>query len=143
MPGPLPNPQDILPHRPPFLFVDRILRLDPGREAVGLKVITSNEAQLQGFGEILIYPGVLIVEALAQMTGIVIRVGLNLKDPGAISHLARIDAMRFRAPVRCGHRLILRSRVFRKRGPFHSAKVQAEVKDVIVADGKLTLFFRQ
>ncbi len=98
--------QEILPHRYPFLLVDRIVEFEPGRRAIGLKNVSFNEPFFQGhFPGRPIMPGVLIVEAMAQVGGIVLR---KLPDMGdRLALFAGIDGVRFRRPVVPGDQLML------------------------------------
>ena len=90
--------RQILPHRYPFLLVDRILALEPGKRAVGLKNVTVNESFFQGhFPVKAIMPGVLILEAMAQVGGVMIMVQPHLRDRVAL--LGGIDNARFRREV--------------------------------------------
>ena len=93
--------QELLPHRYPFLMVDRITELEPGARAVGLKNVSINEPFFQGhFPGYPIMPGVLIVEALAQVGSVAL---LSLEqNRGKVGYFAGIDSFRFRRPVRPG-----------------------------------------
>lgn len=108
-----------LPHRYPFLMVDRIVDLDPGERAVGIKNVTINEPFFQGhFPEKPVMPGVLILEALAQATGLL---AFNTENRGAerdtLYYLVGIDNARFKQPVVPGDQLRLAVTVTRqKRG---------------------------
>ncbi|PIK96533.1 3-hydroxyacyl-ACP dehydratase, partial [Synechococcus sp. 60AY4M2] len=97
---------EILPHRYPFLLVDRVVEYQPGQRAVGLKNVTFNEPFFQGhFPNRPIMPGVLIVEAMAQLGGIVLT---KLPDvAGRLALFAGIDGVRFRRPVLPGDQLLL------------------------------------
>ena len=90
--------KEILPHRYPFLLVDRITELEPGRRAVGIKNVTANEPFFQGhFPERAIMPGVLLIEAMAQVGGVMI---LALPEHrGKLAFLASIDGVKFRRPI--------------------------------------------
>lgn len=97
---------EILPHRYPFLLVDRVVEYQPGQRAVGLKNVTFNEPFFQGhFPNRPIMPGVLIVEAMAQVGGIVLT---KLPDvAGRLALFAGIDGVRFRRPVLPGDQLLI------------------------------------
>src|SRR5688572_8820830 len=88
----------ILPHRYPFLLVDRIVELEPGHRCVGVKNVTADEEYFQGhFPDHPVMPGVLILEAMAQVAGVLTLVSRN--TPGALSYFAVIEKARFRRPV--------------------------------------------
>jgi 3-hydroxyacyl-[acyl-carrier-protein] dehydratase len=108
--------QTYLPHRDPFLFVDRIVELEPFKRAVGLKNVTYNEPFFRGhFPERPVMPGVLILEAMAQVAGVLAFYSLG----GRRDHIplfTGIDKARFRAPVVPGDQLRLALEVTRRRG---------------------------
>ena len=107
--------QELLPHRWPFLMVDRIIELDPGARAVGLKNVSINEPFFQGhFPDYPIMPGVLIVEALAQVGSVAL---LSLEENrGKVGFFAGIDSFRFRKPVQPGDVLRMEVSLERMRG---------------------------
>ncbi|RME22300.1 MAG: UDP-3-O-(3-hydroxymyristoyl)glucosamine N-acyltransferase [Deltaproteobacteria bacterium] len=128
---------DLLPHRYPFLMVDRVLEITPGQRGVGVKCVTANEPQFQGhFPGRPILPGVLIPEAFAQLACIVAFAALP--DPtGKGVYLLGLDKMRFRHPVRPGDRLVMTvEKDYERRGiwRFHGV---AEVDGKRVADGQV------
>jgi 3-hydroxyacyl-[acyl-carrier-protein] dehydratase len=130
--------QALIPHRPPFLLVDRIIELDPGKRAVGLKTVdTDTDTYLQGhFPGHPVMPGVLIVEALAQ-TGAV----LVMHDPvnrGKLPLFARVDNCRFRQQVRPGDTLRLEVDVTSFRDPVGKAHGRALVGDTLACEADLT-----
>jgi len=128
----------LLPHRYPFLLVDKIIEYTPGQKAVGIKNVTCNEPYFQGhFPERAVMPGVLIVEALAQVGGIVLS-QLPEVDSG-LCMLAGIDKCRFRRPVIPGDRLVMVVELlFVKRRRFGKMQAVAKVDDLLVAEGELT-----
>jgi 3-hydroxyacyl-[acyl-carrier-protein] dehydratase len=133
--------QAIIPHRPPFLLVDRIVELEPGQRIVGEKdVDATRDTWLQGhFPTYPVMPGVLIVEALAQ-TGAV----LVMRDPANAAKLplfARIDNCRFRQQVRPGDTLRLEVTTMSARGPVGKAHGRALVGATLVAEADLTFAF--
>jgi 3-hydroxyacyl-[acyl-carrier-protein] dehydratase len=135
----------ILPHRYPMLLVDRIDRLEPGVCADGVKCVTIDEPFLAGhFPGFPIMPGVLIVDALAQVAGIMLRTvpgnapaaDGDRPRPGV---LAGIQKMRFLRPVVPGDRLRLQARHLKTFGSVHQVKVEAWVDESLVAAGELVL----
>jgi len=126
----------LLPHRYPFLLVDRILELEPGKRIVGLKNVSINEPFFVGhFPDHPIMPGVLVVEAMAQVAAVL--VALRPDAEGHIAHLVSIQDMRFRRPVRPGDQLITEVISVGGRGRFGKADVTATVNGRIVAEGHL------
>jgi len=129
--------QKILPHRWPFLLVDRIDELEPGVRAVGIKNVTINETVFQGhFPGQPIFPGVLIVEALAQVGGIVLLSQPQFK--GRLGFLAAIENFRFRKPVLPGDNIKLEFRITRLHRNIAWGEGKAEVDGKMVAEGQLT-----
>ena len=128
---------ETIPHRYPFVLVDRILELETGRRAVGIKNVSSNEWFFPGhFPGRPIMPGVLIVEALAQVGAVVV-----LSSPehaGKLGLFAGIDMLRFRRQVVPGDQLRLDVTMERVRGPIGKAHAVATVDGEVVAEGKLT-----
>ncbi len=130
--------QDILPHRYPFLLVDRIVELDPGKRIVGLKNVTINEPFFQGhFPGLPVMPGVLIVEAMAQTAGLLMLD--NVDDPKAkILLFAGIDEARFRRPVTPGDTLKIVMTLLRFKGKVCRLKGEVFVGDQLAAEAELT-----
>ncbi len=130
--------QSILPHRYPFLLVDRIRELDPDRRIVGIKNVTINEPFFQGhFPGRPVMPGVLILEALAQVGGV-----LAFKSLGSVGrpvvYLTGIDAAKFRKPVVPGDILRLEVDVLKKRAPFWKMQGKAYVDTELVCEAEVT-----
>ena len=129
--------QALLPHRYPFALVDRIVDYVPGEKAVGLKNVTFNEPQFQGhFPGRPIMPGVLIVEAMAQVGGIVLT---QLPDvPEGLLMFAGIDKVRFRRPVVPGDQLVMTVELLSvKRMRFGKMRGRATVDGQLAAEGEL------
>ncbi len=128
----------ILPHRYPFLLVDRVVELDPGKRAVGIKQVSANEPQFTGhFPGRPIMPGVLMVEALAQTAGIAV---LTLEEyRGKIGLFAGIDECRFRRLVVPGDTLRLEVTVEKLRGMFGRVKALATVDDEVAVEATLSI----
>lgn len=98
--------RDILPHRYPFLLVDRVVELTPGERAVGIKNVTANEPFFQGhFPEYPVMPGVLIVEAMAQVGGVALLIQEEHK--GKLALFAGINNVRFKRQVKPGDTLLM------------------------------------
>nr|WP_313949365.1 3-hydroxyacyl-ACP dehydratase FabZ [Leptolyngbya sp. FACHB-261] len=130
--------QKLLPHRYPFLLVDRILEYVPGKRAVGLKNITFNEPQFQGhFPGQPIMPGVLIVEAMAQVGGVVLTQMLDSQE--GLFLFAGIDKVRFRRQVVPGDQLVMTVELLCvKQRRFGKMQARAEVDGKLVTEGELT-----
>lgn len=128
--------REILPHSYPFLLVDRIVELEEGKRAVGIKNVTINENYFQGhFPRYPVMPGVLIVEAMAQVGAVAI-----LKKPefaGKIAFFAGIDKVRFRRQVVPGDQLRIEVELTKLKGPIGKSEARALVGDQVVAEGSL------
>jgi 3-hydroxyacyl-[acyl-carrier-protein] dehydratase len=128
--------QEIIPHRYPFLLVDRIVEWEAGKRAVGIKNVTVNEPFFQGhFPEYPVMPGVLIVEALAQV-GAVAVLGMD-ENRGKLAFFAGIDKFRFRDQVKPGDVLRLEVELLRVKGAVGKGKGTAKVGERTVAEGEL------
>jgi len=125
-----------IPHRFPFLLVDRIVELT-SEEAVGLKNVTINEPFFQGhFPGHPIMPGVLIIEAMAQTGGILaFNLAGDLKSE--VVYFMGMDKVRFRKPVYPGDQLLLKLKLIRRKGPVFKMKGEAFVEDRLVAEAEL------
>ncbi|MFP4439416.1 MAG: 3-hydroxyacyl-ACP dehydratase FabZ [Chloroflexaceae bacterium] len=125
---------EIIPHRYPFLLVDRILELEPGVRALGEKLVTINEPFFQGhFPDMPIMPGVLIVEALAQ-TGAVATLS-QPENKGKLAFFAGIDTVRFRRPVRPGDTLRMEVTLDKIRRGVGKGQGKATVDGQLVCEG--------
>jgi 3-hydroxyacyl-[acyl-carrier-protein] dehydratase len=131
----------ILPHRYPFLLVDKVIEIDPGKRAVGIKNVTANEPFFQGhFPEYPIMPGVLIVEALAQTAGIAVNAqAAQSQDSGdaKLGVFASIDGMKFKKQVLPGDTLRLEAEILSAKMGVVKAKVKASVDDKVAAEGEI------
>lgn len=128
--------QDIIPHRYPFLLIDRILEVEPGVRAVGLKNVTANEQFFVGhFPGYPVMPGVLIVEALAQVGSVAML--MVEANRGKLGFFAGIDNFRFRGQVVPGDTLTLEVTITRLKGAIGKGQATARVGDKVVAEGEL------
>lgn len=127
----------ILPHRPPFLFIDKVLELLPGKRCKASKSVTIGEPYFAGhFPGHPVMPGVLIVEALAQTGAVAI---LTLKEnKGKIPFFAGINNFRFKKPVEPGDLLILETEIIKIKGSVGKGTGIATVNGEVVAEGELT-----
>jgi len=129
--------QKLLPHRYPFLLVDRIVEYVAGERAVGIKNVTFNEPQFQGhFPGRAIMPGVLIVEAMAQVGGVVLMQRPEVQ--GKLSLFAGMDKVRFRRPVVPGDQLVMTVELLCvKQRRFGKMQARAEVNGQLASEGEL------
>ena len=128
--------QNLLPHRYPFLMVDRIIELEPNVKAVGLKNVTVNEPFFQGhFPGNPIMPGVLIVEALAQLAGIL---AFKSGAEGNAVYFMSIERAKFRKPVVPGDQLRMEIKVLQQRGNVWKFSGTAEVDEKVVSEADFT-----
>ena len=128
-----------LPHRYPFLLVDRVLECEPGKRLVALKNVSVNEPMFTGhFPERPIFPGVLIMEALAQATGILaFRTTGKKPDGSSLYYFAGIDNCRFKQPVLPGDQLILEVDVLKEKRGIWKFNAVAKVEGKVVASAEL------
>ncbi len=130
--------QKYLPHRYPFLLIDRVIEFVPGEHLIGIKNITYNEPQFTGhFPQRVIMPGVLILESLAQATGLLaFKTADELDSDNELYYLAGIDNARFRRPVEPGDQLQLKVKLIKNKRNmwkfFGEASVDGEL--VVSAD---------
>ena len=129
--------QEIIPHRPPFLLVDKIVDYVPGEWAKGIKAVTVNEPFFVGhFPQYRVMPGVLIIEALAQVGAVAI---LSLpENKGKLAFFGGIKNARFKKQVRPGDVLELSCELIERRGPIGFGKAVAKVDGKVAAQGELT-----
>ena len=127
----------ILPHRYPFLLVDRVTSVEPGLKATGYKNLTANEQFFEGhFPFKPIMPGVLMVEALAQLACIAIQMKPEYK--GKLGVFTGIDGFKFRAMVTPGDRLDLEVELLKMRGPLGKLRGVAKIGDQIACEGEIS-----
>lgn len=127
----------ILPHRYPFLMIDRILECEPGVRAVGIKNVTANEPQFTGhWPGNPVMPGVLMLEAMAQVGGIFLL--SEAETAGKTAYFAGMDGIRFRRQVIPGDQLTITAELIRRKGSIGRAAVVAKVGDEVAVEGEFT-----
>ena len=133
----LPEIQEVLPHRYPFLLVDRIVELELGRRVVGIKNVTANEAFFQGhFPGHPIMPGVLILEAMAQVGGVLLMRTLNANAEKKVIYFTGVDRAKFRRPVVPGDQLRLTCEILQLRSRTCRMRGQALTEDKLTAEAE-------
>lgn len=126
----------MLPHRYPMLLVDRVVELDGARRAVGIKNVTINEPFFQGhYPGTPIMPGVLVVEAMAQLSGVLI--GQSLEHTGKLAVLLSLDRVKLRKPVTPGDQLVLEAESVRVRSRIAHMRCRAYVGENLVAEAEV------
>ncbi len=129
--------QKLLPHRHPFLFVDRILELKPLKSAVGIKNVTMNEWPFIGhFPTNPVMPGVLILESMVQVGGLTM---LRSENLGELAFLVGVDKVRFRKPVIPGDQLRIVTEVLQFHGTIGKIRARSFVNDEVVAEGEFSI----
>ncbi|MBL8643531.1 MAG: 3-hydroxyacyl-ACP dehydratase FabZ [Rhodospirillaceae bacterium] len=129
----------MIPHRYPFLMVDRLLEVIPGESAVGLKNVTINEPFFQGhFPNRPVMPGVLIIEAMAQTAAVIVVSQLGQIAEGRLVYFMSIENARFRKPVEPGDQLKLYCKKERQRANVWKFSGEAKVDGVVVAEASYT-----
>ncbi len=133
---------NILPHRYPFLMVDRVVEMEPGKRIVGIKNVTINEPFFQGhFPGHPVMPGVLIVEAMAQVAGILAYLSSSDEIRKKVCYFMSIDNARFRKPVVPGDLLRLEMESIMNRRGIWGFIGKAYVEDKLVAEAELKATF--
>jgi beta-hydroxyacyl-ACP dehydratase FabZ len=127
----------MLPHRYPFLLVDRILEMEKGKSIVAIKNVTVNEPFFQGhFPDLRVMPGVLVVEAMAQAGGVLLY--NSIPDPeGKLVFLSKIDNLKFRKPVVPGDQIRLEAEIVKLKRRVCQIKARAIVGQDIVTEGEI------
>lgn len=131
--------QDFLPHRYPFLLVDKVIECEPGIRLLGVKNVTYNEPFFQGhFPQKPIMPGVLILEALAQTTGLLAsETAPDVLGKGMIYFLVGIDKAKFKRPVTPGDQLMLEAKFLKSKRNIWAFDCRAEVDGEFVASAEI------
>ncbi len=130
--------QKLLPHRYPFLFVDRVLELEPLKSAVGIKNVTMNELQFIGhFPANPVMPGVLILESMVQVGGLIML--CSEENLGKLAFLVGIDKVRFRKPVIPGDQLKIVTEVLQFHGTIGKIRARSFVNNEVVAEGEFSI----
>lgn len=129
--------KNIIPHRYPFLLVDKVVEMEEGTRVVGIKNVSVNEPFFQGhFPDYPVMPGVLIVEALAQVGAIAV-LGKE-ENRGKLGFLAGVDKCRFKRQVKPGDQLKLEVEIIRVKGPIGKGKGIATVDGEIACEAEIT-----
>jgi 3-hydroxyacyl-[acyl-carrier-protein] dehydratase len=123
-----------LPHRYPFLMVDRILEMEPGKRAVGIKNVTFNEPFFQGhWPEMPVMPGVLILEAMAQVGGVLLLAQAD--NEGKQAYIGGVDKVRFRRRVIPGDQLRIEVEIVKVKGDIGRVSATATVDGQVAGEG--------
>lgn len=129
--------KEIIPHRYPFLLIDKVIEQDAEKRIVGIKNVTANEPFFSGhFPDYPVMPGVLILEALAQAGAIAV-LGIE-KNKGKIGFLAGVDKCRFKQQVKPGDQLRLEVEIIRMKGPIGKGKGIATVDGKVACEAEIT-----
>lgn len=130
---------EYLPHRYPFLLVDRITEFEVGKSITGIKNVTVNEQFFDGhFQGHCIMPGVLILEAMAQVGGLLVLDEADPKGPRQIFYLAGMENVRWRRPVTPGDQLVIKARLLKARRRLFRVAVEARVDGELATSAEIT-----
>jgi len=133
----------LLPHRAPFLFVEKLTDIVPNQSATGWKAVSVNEPHFAGhFPAFAVMPGVLIVEAMAQAAGALVIHSLGLGGKDLTVYFMTVDKARFRKPVVPGNLLRFPVKALRRRGPVWRFSGEAYVDDVLCAEAEFSAMIR-
>lgn len=131
--------QRIIPHRYPFLLVDRVTDIEGTERGVGIKNVTMNEPQFQGhFPGLPVFPGVLMVEAMAQTAAVIVGVGMDLADKNFLVYFMAIDSCKFRRKVGPGDTLRMEIETRRGGGKVWKFAGRALVGDELACEAEFT-----
>lgn len=129
----------LIPHRYPFLMVDKVIDVVPEQSAIGVKNVTINEPYFQGhFPSRPVMPGVLIIEAMAQTAGVLVVHSMGPTAEGKLVYFMSIDSARFRKPVGPGDTLMIHVVKERSRGNVWKFRGEAKVGDTVMAEAVYT-----
>ncbi|MCC0066419.1 MAG: 3-hydroxyacyl-ACP dehydratase FabZ [Rhodovulum sp.] len=129
----------MIPHRYPFLMIDRVVNIEPHKSAVGLKGVTVNEPHFEGhFPSRPVMPGVLIVEAMAQTAAVLVVRTLGHMDSDRLVYFMSIEGAKFRSVVQPGEMLELHVEALRGRSKVWKFKGEAQVGDRLCAEAEFT-----
>jgi len=133
----------MIPHRYPLLLVDRIIEYEVGKNIVGIKNVTFNEPQFMGhFPERPVMPGVLIIEAMAQVSAVLVSKTINAKPGEKLVYFMGIDNAKFRQIVQPGDTLFIHAKIDQQRGDAWKFSAHAKVGDKIVAESSFSAMVR-
>ena len=133
----------MIPHRYPFLLIDKVVDVHPDRDAVGVKNVTINEPFFSGhFPQRPVMPGVLIIESMAQTAAVLVVQTLGEKAEGKLVYFMSVDNARFRKPVFPGDQLRIHVSKERNRGPVWKFHGEAKVEDSVVAEATFAAMIR-
>ena len=134
---------EMIPHRYPFLMIDRVLELVPDKRATGLKNVSINEAHFQGhFEGEKVMPGVLLIEAMAQTAAVLVVHTLGPESEGKLVYFMSVESARFRRPVVPGDAVRVEVEKLRNRGNVWKFGGRAVVEGVVVAEATYTAMIR-
>jgi 3-hydroxyacyl-[acyl-carrier-protein] dehydratase len=128
----------IIPHRYPFLLIDRVVKIELKKSIIGIKNVTANEPQFTGhFPARPVMPGVLIIEAMAQLSAVLVAKSMESTDDKEVFFMS-IDESKFRKVVEPGDTLKMFAEIIQNRGPVWKFKAHAEVDGKVAAEGVFT-----
>ena len=134
---------EMIPHRYPFLLIDKVIDIAPGESATGIKNVTMNEPQFTGhFPQQPIMPGVLIIESMAQTAAILVVQTLGEGAEGKLVYFMSIDSARFRKPVTPGDVMHIHVVKKQSRGPVWKFESQVKVDGQVVAEATIAAMIR-
>ncbi len=129
--------KELIPHRYPFLMIDRMINIIPGESATGIKNVTVNEPCFQGhFPETPVFPGVLIIEAMAQTSAALVVNTLGAASEGKLVYFLTIENARFRKPVTPGDQMHIHVSRHARRGNVWKFNSEAKVDETVVAEAR-------